>query len=116
MTEATTLVHERTLTFSPSEGAVRVDIYAADEADDVVQPAPEALEDQLLDQIYAILQTAHLQCQPYFLKLASIWLPGSPVLRTESYISSVPTGPHARIDRASIALFDPAPDPPIVLA
>jgi hypothetical protein len=37
-------------------------------------------------------------------------LPGVPVVRTESYVSSIPAGSHARIDRTSIALKE---DPPV---
>ena len=63
-------------------------------------------EDQLLDTINGILQAAHKQCQPYYLQLAELWLPGVPVLRTESYISSKPTGTHALIDMTSVGLME----------
>jgi hypothetical protein len=41
------------------------------------------------------LRAAHLARQPYFLQLAELQLPGVTVARTESYISSTPTGTHA---------------------
>ena len=68
-------------------------------------------EDQLVAAIEQILQAAHLQCQPYYLQLAKLWLPDAAVLRTESYVSSTPTGSHASVDRVSIALMQDPPAP-----
>ena len=70
-------------------------------------------EDQLITAIEQVMQAAHQQCQPYYLQLAQLWLPGIPVLRTEYCVSSTPTGPHAMVDRVSIVLMqDPlAPAP-----
>jgi hypothetical protein len=62
-------------------------------------------EDELLTAIENTMQAAHRQCQPYFVQLAKLLLPGIAVARTETYISATPAGSHARIDRLSIALM-----------
>ena len=62
-------------------------------------------EDELLTAIENTMQAAHRQCQPYFLQLAKLWLPGVAVARTETCISGAPTGSRERIDRVSIALM-----------
>jgi hypothetical protein len=69
-------------------------------------------EDELTSAIETTMQAAHQACQPYYLQLARLWLPGAPALRSETLISSTPIGTHARVDRLSIALMvDPAPAP-----
>lgn len=62
-------------------------------------------EDELLTAIETTMQAAHQACQPYYLQLARLWLPGAPLLRSETLISSTPIGPHARADRLSICLM-----------
>jgi hypothetical protein len=67
-------------------------------------------EDELISAIQATFQAAHQACQPYYLQLAQLQLPGAPVLRSETSISSMPIGKHALVDRVSICLIeDPAP-------
>ena len=62
-------------------------------------------EDELTSAIETTMRAAHQACQPYYLQLAHLWLPGAPVLRTETLISSKPIGTHAQVDRLSIALI-----------
>ena len=62
-------------------------------------------EDELLIAIETTMQAAHRQCQPYFLQLAKLWLPGVAVACAETCVSGAPTGFRARIDRLSIALM-----------
>ena len=62
-------------------------------------------EDELLTAIETTMQAAHRACQPYYLQLARLWLPGTPVLRSETLISATPIGTHARVDRLSVALM-----------
>jgi hypothetical protein len=65
-------------------------------------------EDQLVDAIEQTMQAAHRQCPRQ--RDARRCRGDSAVLRTESCISSNPTGPHASVDRVSIALMqDPVP-------
>jgi hypothetical protein len=52
-------------------------------------------EEQLTEAIESTLAAAHLACQPYFLALAELWLPGVKMARTESSIVSMPVGTHA---------------------
>jgi hypothetical protein len=68
-------------------------------------------EDQLIGAIESTMQAAHLQCQPLFLQLAQLWLPGVGVARTETSITAVPTGPHAVIDAISITMQPEPPQP-----
>jgi hypothetical protein len=41
---------------------------------------------QLIEAIESTLAAAHIACQPYFLALAKLWLPGVKMARTESSI------------------------------
>jgi hypothetical protein len=41
------------------------------------------------------LAAAHLACQPYFLALAELWLPGVKMARTESSVVSLTDGDNA---------------------
>ena len=69
-------------------------------------------EDELLTAIQATMTAAHQACQPYYLQLAHLWLPGAPVLRSEILLSSKPIGKHALVDRVTICLMeDPAAAP-----
>jgi hypothetical protein len=67
-------------------------------------------EDELISAIQATFQAAHQACQPYYLQLAQLWLPGAAVLRSETSISSTPIGKHALVDRLTVCLIqDSAP-------
>ena len=74
-------------------------------------------EEQLTEAIESTLAAAHLACQPYFLALAELWLPGVKMARTESSIVFTPVGTHAAVQalaapgRRAVGLRCPAPRP-----
>jgi hypothetical protein len=64
-------------------------------------------DDELVSAIEATMRAAHLACQPYYLQLAHLRLPGVAVLRSTTLISSRPIGKNAQIDHLSIDLQGP---------
>ena len=74
-------------------------------------------EEQLTEAIESTLSAAHRACQPYFLALAQLWLPGVKMGRTESSIVAMPVGPHAAVQAMSFSLQQfISPDGTIVTA
>jgi hypothetical protein len=55
------------------------------------------------------MRAAHLALQPYFLQLAKMWLPGEPVVRASTSVTSRPLGPNAPIDAVSFSLKEAPP-------
>jgi hypothetical protein len=70
-------------------------------------PLAQMTQEELEDAIGAVMTKAHLNCQPYYLQLALLHFPGVPMLRSESYVSSVPVGPNAVVDTVSTVLMEP---------
>ena len=59
-------------------------------------------------RIEGTLSAAHIACQPYFLALAALWLPGVKMARSESSIVSTPVGNNAAVQAVSFSLQDAA--------
>jgi hypothetical protein len=73
----------------PKKGSAMVDpvTSAAPAGATPAAVTPAAMtEEQLTEAIESTLAAAHLACQPYFLALAELWLPGVKMERTESSI------------------------------
>jgi hypothetical protein len=84
----------------PKKGSAMVDpvTSAAPAGATPAAVTPAAMtEEQLTEAIESTLAAAHLACQPYFLALAELWLPGVKMARTESSIVSMPVGTHAAV-------------------
>ena len=79
-----------------------------DPIDQVIAPSAMT-EDQLAAAIEDRMQAAHLSCQPYFLQLAKLWLPGVTVARAQSTVSSDPLGGNAVVEALSYSLQEVLP-------
>jgi hypothetical protein len=68
-------------------------------------------EDQLVTTIEDTMRAAHLSCQPYFLALVKLWLPGVTQARAMSSVTSRPLGGNAAVEAVSFSLKEVLPTP-----